>query len=87
MSEWVDCAEAARRIRTALKAKGWSCRKVSVRIDRFSMGSAIVVRILDATIPKAMVEAVANEFESVRRDAFGEILGGGNRYVDVYGGC
>lgn len=79
----MDTAQHAKEIRTALKAKGITSRHVSVRTDRYSMGSTLRVTIKDATVSKETVEAIASGHESVRRDEYGEIMNGGNRYVDV----
>ena len=76
-------AEAAREIRTRLKAAGVPARAVSVRASSYSMGSTISVKILDIAIDFATVKAAANPEEHVRRDEYGEILGGGNRFVDL----
>ena len=83
MSDWVPVAVAAKRIRDALKAKGWGRRHVSVRAKSYSMGSSISVTILDVSVPRAEVETVANGEEHVDRDEQGEILSGGNRFVFV----
>lgn len=76
--------EHAATIRATLKQRhGWSSRQVSVRADSFSLGSAIRVEIKDSAIPICTVQAVANPSERIHRDGFGEILGGGNRYVTI----
>jgi len=76
--------EAAQVIRSELKAAGIAARSVSVRIDCYSMGSSIKVTIKDPTVSKSKVEAIANRQSRVRRDDLtGEILCGGNRFVDV----
>lgn len=79
-----SAAAAANRIRTELKALfGWTSRDVSVRADSYSMGSTIRVTIKTARVIAAEVERIANSEEDVRRDHTGEILCGGNRFVDV----
>lgn len=79
-----SAVEAAASIRQALKAKHITARQVSVRADQYSMGSTIHVRIKDSTVRKAVVEEIANAHEIVHRDSSsGEILCGGNRFVDV----
>jgi len=83
MSAYVTTTDRAAIIRAALKAKGWNARKVSVRADYYSMGSSLHVTIKDADVPLAVVEAIANEHESIDRDQFGDILSGGNRFVHV----
>ena len=77
--------DRAATIRKTLKDDyGWSSRAVSVRTDYFSMGSSIDVEIKDPTVNYAVVEAVANEAQSIRRcEISGDILNGGNRYVSV----
>jgi hypothetical protein len=81
----VSAVEAAASIRQALKAKRITSRQVSVRADQYSMGSTIRVDIKDARIQKAMVEEIAKAHERVDRDSSsGEILCGGNRFVDVH---
>lgn len=75
---------AAERIRAAFKANGWSQRKVSVRVDSYSMGCTIRVLVKDVSVPLSMVKAIAETASVVRYcDASGEILSGGNRFVDV----
>ena len=78
-----NTTEAARTLRTAIKAAGIPARAVSVRARSFSMGSAIDVEIRGLDVSFSAVEALANAAENIRRDASGEILGGGNRYVSV----
>lgn len=57
--------------------------KFSVRIDRFSMGESIDIRWLDgpATV---LVDRIADKYSDIDRDpTTGEILSGGNRYVNA----
>lgn len=76
--------ERSKAIRLALKAKGWTSRDVSVVSDLYSMGSSIRVRIKNPAVPLGEVKALATPHESIRWDPFvGEILSGGNRFVDV----
>lgn len=81
----MNTTEYAAKIRAELKRRhGWTSRQVSVRGDYFSMGSAIRVTIKDPAVPLEPVRRVAGEAEQIHRDQMtGEILGGGNRYVDV----
>ncbi len=76
---------AAQAIRAALKSElSANSKKVSVRIDRYSMGSAIHVEIKDASMKFAEVHAIASAYEEVRRcEISGDILSGGNMYVSV----
>lgn len=77
-------AKPADAIRAALKARGISRRQVSVVHDHYSMGSSIRVRIRDAAVRLSVVKEIANAHERVDYDrATGEILSGGNRFVDV----
>lgn len=76
--------DRAAAIRKALKAKGWSSRKVSVRADYYSMGSSINVSIKDPDVPLDAVKKIAEGHESISRcEMSGEILSGGNRFVHV----
>lgn len=84
MSDYVSCAQAAATVRAALKAKGWTSKDVSVRADNYSMGSALRIRIRNPRVPLSVVKAAAAPQERIRYDEYsGEILSGGNRYVDV----
>lgn len=76
--------DRAAQIRAALKAKGWTARDVSVRAKYYSLGSAIEIRVKNPDVPLTAVEAIAADHECIHRDEFtGEILGGGNRYVNA----
>ena len=76
--------DEAATIRAAYKALGWSNRKISVKADYFSLGSSIDVTIKDASIPFAKAKEIAERAERISRcELTGEILSGGNRYVDV----
>jgi hypothetical protein len=85
MSEtYIGTTERAAMIRAELKKKhAWTGKDVSVKADHFSMGSAIRIQIKKAGIPIAAVREIALEHESISRDASGEILSGGNRYIDI----
>jgi hypothetical protein len=73
-------ASPADRLRAALKQAGFNARRVSVRHD----DSTLQVTIRDASVSLTQVEAVAGPFETVRRcESTGEILLGGNCFVDV----
>lgn len=79
---YIDTAERAKLIRAALKAKGWNARKVSVRIDRYSMGSSIYLTIRSAEVNTGVAREIAKDLgETIHRDERGDILGGGNTYV------
>jgi hypothetical protein len=73
----------AAAIRTELKAAKISSRAVNVRVERYSMGSTVHVVVRSASVDFAAVKAIAESRESIRRDESGEILGGGNVYIDV----
>lgn len=76
--------EAAAKIRTALKARGWNSRMVSVVGSNYSMGSSIYVTIKSNTIPMQVVRDIASGEEHIDRcEISGEILSGGNCYVHV----
>jgi hypothetical protein len=80
MGQTVDIASALRK---AYKAKGWTARDISVRSDLYSMGSSIRIRVKSARVNVNEAREMAEECESVRRCEYtGEILSGGNRYVD-----
>jgi hypothetical protein len=67
-------------LRSALKEAGFGARRVTVRTD----GSTLRVTIRDASASLTKVKVIADRFESVRRcEASGEILAGGNTYVDT----
>lgn len=70
----------ADHLRAALKAAGYNARRVTVKYDY----STLRVTLRDATIAKSVIEKIANQFERIDRDTMtGEILCGGNTFVDV----
>lgn len=72
-------ATPAQTLRAALKAAKLSSRRVTVRHDR----STLRVTIRDASASLSKVQAIADQFVSVHRcEATGEILCGGNTFVD-----
>jgi hypothetical protein len=74
--------ERAAQMRREFKAAGWNARKISVRTEYFSLGSAIHVTVRDASVDVAKAKEIAEGFEHIRRDEYtGEILGGGNCYL------
>jgi len=76
--------EKAAEIRKILKTKGWSSRKVSVRSEPCTLSNSLRIEIKDALVPLNEVEAVAKKYQHVDRCEFsGEILCGGNTYVNV----
>ncbi len=81
----MTATESAAMIRKALKRDhGWTGRQVSVRSEYYSMGSSIHVRIKDPSVNPALVRKVAGCHQRVRRcEISGEILSGGNMFVNV----
>lgn len=74
----------SKAVRAALKAAGYGKADVSVHNDSYSMGSTVYVKIKRPEISLLKVEAIAESFARVDRDSStGEILGGGNCFVDV----
>lgn len=72
--------DAAKAIREQIKAVGIKARSVSVRADC----SSIRVLVKDPAVSLATVKAIAGQYEKISRDyASGEILCGGNTFVDV----
>lgn len=71
----------AAKIRTALKSAGFNGRVVTVREPHYG---DVVVTIRSADVRISEVSRVAKEFEAIHRcEHSGEILLGGNVYVDV----
>ena len=77
----LDVAAAAKLLRGKLAA-AFPATKFSVRSSRFSMGESIDVSWTDGPSEKR-VKAITNAFKDISRDSFGEILGGGNRYLGL----
>jgi hypothetical protein len=70
----------SQQLRSALKAAGFNARRVSVRHDH----STLRVTIRDTSVSLSAVKTIADRFCVVRRcEATGEILCGGNIFVDV----
>lgn len=70
----------AQALRAALKAAGFNTRHVTVRQSH----STLYVAIRDAWASLTKVKAIADKFRVVHRcEATGEILCGGNTFVDV----
>jgi hypothetical protein len=71
---------AADKARRALRDAGYSRRQVTARQDH----STLRVTIRDEAVSLAAVRAVVGDLEHVRRDeGTGEILAGGNTFLDV----
>ena len=76
--------DRAARIRAELKAMGWSSRDVSVRAETYSLGATIRVTVRNPAVPMAAVRKVAGVYQTVSYcQVTGEVLGGGNTYVEV----
>ena len=76
----ITSSTPAQTLRAALKAAGFNARRVTVRQNH----STLYVTIRDAWTSLTQVKAIADKFEVVRRcEASGEILCGGNIFVDV----
>lgn len=73
----------ANTIRAALKAAGYNARRVTVKSGGSSTHSSYKVTIRDASVSLSAITKIAMPYENVRRDGYGEILSGGNTYVDV----
>ncbi len=73
-------ANPADSLRAALKNADLNTRKVTIR----QRHSTLYVTVRDASVSLTRVKEIAKPFESVRRDhATGEILCGGNTFVQV----
>jgi len=75
--------QTAATIRAAIKALGFGSKDVSVRADNYSMGSSVYVVVKNGAISLDAIRRVAKNHERVDRDQWGEILNGGNTFVDV----
>lgn len=73
----------AARLRLALRAAGYNTRQVTVRDDGGSTHYALRVTVRRADVSLSAIEAIAATVRDVRRDESGEILCGGNTFVDV----
>jgi hypothetical protein len=77
-------AERSQLIRADLKRRlGLTARDVSVVSHVYSGGSSIRISVKNPDVSSRVVQALADPHESVRRDGFGDILEGGNRFVFV----
>jgi hypothetical protein len=78
----LDITEVAKLLRKELR-ETFQGVKFSVRIDRFSMGESIDIRWLDGPA-SVLVDRIADKYSDIDRDpSTGEILSGGNRYVNA----
>jgi len=78
----LDVVEKAKRIRVILQ-KEFPQTKFRVRSDRFSLGEAVDIFYTDGPSTKKIGD-IAKKFEDIDRDEFGEILSGGNSFVQVH---
>ena len=77
--KYLTAAERAAIIRKAYKASGI---KATVRSSSYSMGSSVEIRVISGNF--ALATEIAQRFSSVRRcEVTGEVLSGGNKYVNV----
>ena len=76
---FVDVKQTAKMIRQDLK-KAFPGANFSVRLSRYSMGSSVDVRWVDGPAQKD-VETIIEVHERIDRDAGGNILSGGNRFI------
>lgn len=78
---YLTTTEIAKNLRNELKAThGYNGRVISVvKVHE----CAINVAIKDKDIPIEQVRAIAGKHESIDRDANGEILQGGNVFINV----
>jgi hypothetical protein len=82
--ELTGTALESAEIRAKLKAQ-YPGQKFSVRSHNYSMGSSIKISWVDGPL-KADVEAIAKRYQDVSYDtASGEILSGGNQFVNCSG--
>lgn len=74
----------AARLRLALRAAGYNARQVTVRDGGGSMSTALKVTVRVAGVSVSAIEKIAGAMRQVRHcAATGEILSGGNTFVDV----
>lgn len=82
-STYLTATEKAAKIRATYKRLGWTSRDVSVRARTFSMGEDVRVEIKSPRVDYLQAKKIAEGEEEIARDQFGEILSGGNTYVNV----
>lgn len=85
MPTYLTPAETAKNIRDQIKRElGATSRQVSVKAESYSMGSTIHVTVKDVNVSLAAVRRIALAHERVQRcRQTGEIMSGGNRFIDV----
>lgn len=76
--------EEAQEVRRFLKeVMGYGPRQVSLKIDNYSMGQTIIFTVRDPKVDPTKLDNFPYFYEKIRRDDFGDILSGGNTYVEV----
>lgn len=81
---YVPVTEKAKMIRAEIKKAGIPSKSVSVRSHGIGFSSAIDVVIKDHSVDIEIIANIANKFKEISRDNYtGEILMGGNTYVDI----
>ena len=77
-------ATPAAMLRVALRAAGYSARQVTVRDGGGNLCTALKVTVRTSDVSVSAIEKIAGAMRRVRHcEATGEILGGGNTFVDV----
>lgn len=76
--------EIAKETKDRLKRAGFNAKRVSVRHEQYSMGSTMHVTIRDPEIRESQVRELVQPAERIDRcEITGEILCGGNRFLDI----
>lgn len=77
-------SDTSKEMRKLLKQHGYNARRVSVKHHQYSMGSTVHVTIRDPEVDAEKIKDIVDKFERVSYDErSGEILSGGNRFVEV----
>jgi len=76
-------ADVSSSVKKELKEKGFNTKSISVRGRNVGYSDALDITIKDPSIDIDEVRKLVNKHESYERDASGDILQGGNRYVNV----
>lgn len=79
--------EKGKWLREEFKKIGYNSRKISVKVDSYSMGSSIDVTIKSPDVKMTddcKIQEIINNVEKIHRcSASGEILSGGNTYTNL----
>ena len=71
-------------VKDDLKKAGYNTREVSVREQDCGYSRALTITVRDASVSLKNIQEIASRHESIDRcERTGEILSGGNRYIDV----